>query len=354
MKYAIAGLLTLPFVLASAWMVGREGAAFRRAAGEGRKERLLARAIPSPDDPPPRVASVPVAPAPIEAAPARPPGAIAAAPVATVPPISDAIRAAAPPAALVLPPAAVVEPAPPPRPAEAVARLTSPLDGKDPASLSPEDERAVGRALHEAILLRHRAADSGPLRRRLLDASRPIQAGRKRKEIDYTFTVLESDGLNAFSHPGGYVYVSRGIFSLVADDSELQFLVGHEIAHVDLKHDLKLVAEATRLDDAAGRAGPGLLQRLYRRIAQGHTDEQEYEADAWAFARMLKADHTAYQSRRFLVKYLNFVENNGGSGGRKPPTAAPDAGLQDVENQYPSHPPALERLERLRAMKGGG
>ncbi len=349
MKYAIAGLLTVPFVLATAWMVEREGAAYRRSAVVGHEQRLLARAIPKPADGPPVVAST----TPVVPSPAIPAESIAKAPAAPDPAKSEAAREAAPPAVLVPPPAAVVAPPPAPKAAESSAKLASPLDDKDAANLSPEDERAVGRALHEAILLRHRVSDSGAHRRRLIEAARPIQAGRRRKEIDYTFTLLDSDDLNAFSHPGGYVYVTRGIFALVADEAELQFLIGHEIAHVDLKHDLKLVAEAARLDNEAGRPGPGLLQRLYHRIARGHTDEQEYEADAWSFHQLIKADHTAYQARRFLVKYLDHVENNGGGGGRKPAAAPPDAGLQDVENQFPSHPPALERLERLRAMKGG-
>ena len=351
MRYAVAGLATIPFVIASAWWVQHEGASFRRAAGEGRRERLLARALAVPEAP--VVATTrPEPPPPIEPTPAPPPP-----PTRAPEPVAVVVPPPAPLPAKVEPPAPEpVVVAPPPvkkKEAGGLGPITSPLDGKDAALLSPQDERAIGAALSAAILLRHKAADSGTLRRRMIEVARPILANRKRKEIEYTFLVLDSEEVNAFSHPGGYVYVSAGMFRLVADDFELRFVLAHEIAHVDLKHDAKLVADAARLDDAAGRPGPGLLQRLYHQIAKGHTDEQEYEADAWAFARMLQADDSGYQARHFLRKYLDYVENNGGGNGRKPPKSGPDDGHQDVENHYPSHPPAMERFERMRSLRGG-
>ncbi len=75
---------------------------------------------------------------------------------------------------------------------------------------------------------------------------KPFLKTCEHKDVHYTFTVLESDAVCAFSHPGGYVYVCRGLFNLIGEDEDyaLEFAVGHEIAHVDLQHAL------------AGLAGP--------------------------------------------------------------------------------------------------
>ena len=52
--------------------------------------------------------------------------------------------------------------------------------------------------------------------------------------------------VNAFSTPGGYIYVSRGLFDLIGEDEDyaLRFAVGHEIAHVDLNQCAQRVIES--------------------------------------------------------------------------------------------------------------
>ena len=65
---------------------------------------------------------------------------------------------------------------------------------------------------------------SGPWLERVETLARPILANRARKEIQYTFTtpsIPEAAGFfNAFSHPGGYVYLSRGLFSFLGEDED--------------------------------------------------------------------------------------------------------------------------------------
>ena len=55
-------------------------------------------------------------------------------------------------------------------------------------------------------------------------------------ELDFTFTVLDSEIVNAFALPGGYVYVSRGLLALAEDEAELAGVIGHEIGHVTARH----------------------------------------------------------------------------------------------------------------------
>ena len=71
---------------------------------------------------------------------------------------------------------------------------------------------------------------------------------------------MDSDEVNAFSHPGGYVYVNRGLFDLIGEDEDyaLQFAVGHEIAHVDLQHAIKCLQDP----DVKKMTG-GTMRKLY-------------------------------------------------------------------------------------------
>ena len=71
---------------------------------------------------------------------------------------------------------------------------------------------------------------------------------------------MDSNEVNAFSHPGGYVYVNRGLFDLVGEDEDyaLQFAVGIEIAHVDLQHAMKCLQDP----DFKVMSG-GTIRKLY-------------------------------------------------------------------------------------------
>jgi predicted Zn-dependent protease len=69
--------------------------------------------------------------------------------------------------------------------------------------------------------------------------------------VDFQFSVLDMAEPNAFALPGGYVYVSRGLLSLVNDEAELAGILGHEMIHVTKRHSVKQMKKSIF---------PGLLQ----------------------------------------------------------------------------------------------
>ena len=58
---------------------------------------------------------------------------------------------------------------------------------------------------------------------------------RDSRKPDYTwrFIVLDTDAVNAFAAPGGYVHITKGCLALIANESELAGVLGHELTHVD-------------------------------------------------------------------------------------------------------------------------
>ncbi|HET7321573.1 MAG TPA: M48 family metallopeptidase [Longimicrobiaceae bacterium] len=62
--------------------------------------------------------------------------------------------------------------------------------------------------------------------------------------IPYTFRVVNSDAVNAFSIPGGYVYVNRGLIERASNMSELAGVLAHEIGHVVERHGIEQLASA--------------------------------------------------------------------------------------------------------------
>ena len=57
-----------------------------------------------------------------------------------------------------------------------------------------------------------------------------------RADLPWTFYVVNDPNINAFAVPGGYVYITRQLMSLMNDESELAFALGHEAAHIAANH----------------------------------------------------------------------------------------------------------------------
>lgn len=114
------------------------------------------------------------------------------------------------------------------------------------------------------------------------------------------FTTLDSGVENAFSVPGGYVYVTRQLMALMNDESQLAFALGHEVGHVAANHAHIREQYAERntigiFGQIVGAIfGPGASQVLQARSALdllSFSREQEYEADTLGLRYMIAAGY---------------------------------------------------------------
>ena len=60
-----------------------------------------------------------------------------------------------------------------------------------------------------------------------------------RRELIYKFAIIDDKDVNAFSLPGGYVFVNNGLIAKTANDDELAAVIAHEIAHITARHAVK-------------------------------------------------------------------------------------------------------------------
>ena len=77
-----------------------------------------------------------------------------------------------------------------------------------------------------------------------------LQSGRQ--DLTWHFGVLDTEAINAFAAPGGYIFVTKGLYRLLNNEAELAGVLGHEIAHVTQKHHLKVLKQSS-LIGALGR-----------------------------------------------------------------------------------------------------
>ncbi|MBV8172065.1 MAG: M48 family metalloprotease [Candidatus Eremiobacteraeota bacterium] len=79
-----------------------------------------------------------------------------------------------------------------------------------------------------------------------------LKRERARPDIDYTFKVIDTDDINAFSLPGGFIYVNFGLLNFVNSDDELAGVMGHEMGHVERRHVVTLPAKEQAINILIG------------------------------------------------------------------------------------------------------
>jgi predicted Zn-dependent protease len=106
-----------------------------------------------------------------------------------------------------------------------------------------------------------------------------------RGDLDWHFTVVNSDVVNAFALPGGFIYVNRGVLERSGNMDELAGVLGHEIQHVVLRHSVKQMQQAQGAD-----VGVGLLCALTRVCQSGVAQAGINAAGTIVFAKFSRTD----------------------------------------------------------------
>jgi Peptidase family M48 len=227
------------------------------------------------------------------------------------------------------------------------------------AHLKPDDERGLRDDLHELIVrFNPLVEDPSPWLNRVEDAGDSFVKTLHRKEIKYKYFILDSDVVNAFSIPGGFVYISRGLFDLIGEDEDyaLQFAIGHEMAHVDDQHAINCLR-----DPGVMKMTEGTLQKLFTLILpfgylrNDRVDpefDQEYLADEWVANRMQRLGRTRREILVFLQKLEGYSKTHGFYDGRVKPQPGHD--LSPLENHYRAQTAARSRLKHLKAFMDQG
>ena len=100
-------------------------------------------------------------------------------------------------------------------------------------------EVAFGREIAARILGRYKPYDNPALIKYVNLVGLSLARSASRPELEFHFMVLDTDDINAYAAPGGYVFITRGALLLMKDESELAGALAHEIAHVAEKHVVK-------------------------------------------------------------------------------------------------------------------
>jgi beta-barrel assembly-enhancing protease len=156
-------------------------------------------------------------------------------------------------------------------------------------SVSTEDEVRIGSQIAGNLLGAAPLVKDQKLQEYVNKVGRWVALQSSRPDLKWTFGVIESADVNAFAAPGGYVFITRGLYAMLKDEAGLAGVLGHEIAHVQQKHHLKVLQQQQLIGVGSkllGRQVGGNDQNVQRIIgsgaeimARGLDKSAEFEAD---------------------------------------------------------------------------
>lgn len=151
-----------------------------------------------------------------------------------------------------------------------------------------QDEVKIGRQVAGNLLGAAPLVPDAKLQQYVNSVGRWVALRSGRPDLNWTFGVIESGDINAFAAPGGYVFVTRGLYVRLKDEAELAGVLSHEIAHVQQQHHLKVLQQQQLIglgSQLLGKqvGGDAAVQRLIGSgaeiMARGLDKSAEFEAD---------------------------------------------------------------------------
>ena len=210
--------------------------------------------------------------------------------------------------------------------------------------ITEEQEIEIGSNLISGLLGAAPLVDDPALQRYVNDVGAWVASHTERKDLPWTFGVIDSEGINAFAAPGGYILITRGLYQLLDNEAQLAGVLAHEIAHVVEQHHLNALEDnlkaeifadlavlAAAADNPENQAKADKLVNAGVQIyASGLDQELEFDADLRGVVLAARAGYDPFA----LLDVLTTIDSI-------------DPGEDAMSVLLSTHPPTGERLTIL-------
>ena len=207
----------------------------------------------------------------------------------------------------------------------------------DDLTFSEAEERQIGSDVSTQIRARFGVVQDAAMHKYVSLVGTLLAQQSERPKLDWTFIVLDTDGVNAFAAPGGFVHITRGALGLVDNEAELAGVLGHEIGHVVRKHTINAIQKGnvTKLaaDAASSRSAVlgAVASAAYGNIIENAFDRgDEMDADRLSVQLSQKSGYAAGMLGTFLTR---LSERN--------------KDTQERNGLFASHPETKERITAI-------
>ena len=204
--------------------------------------------------------------------------------------------------------------------------------------ITEAEELQLGTAVSEKVRERYGVVQDANVHRYVTLVGTALTQISTKPNLPWTFIVLDTDAVNAFAAPGGFVHITRGALALLQDESELAGVLGHEIIHITAQHTVRAIQKSKSIQLGANETlsgTAGLVNKLADNIyldliEKGFGRAEENESDEKGVVLANKVGYAPQGLHRFLTR---LQERNKGASEKR--------GL------FASHPETTERLNRL-------
>lgn len=166
------------------------------------------------------------------------------------------------------------------------------------AIISTNEEIKIGQGVAKNLEEKFGLVDDPALQQRVTAIGEKIVAVSDRKDLKYTFKVLNTSDINALALPGGFVYIFKGLVDYMPSDDELAGVIGHEVSHIAKRHTVKQIEQNLMVTLIFGLIfgdRGALLQNLaFNAIMAGYSRDDEREADRFGFIYALNSGYNPY------------------------------------------------------------
>jgi predicted Zn-dependent protease len=208
----------------------------------------------------------------------------------------------------------------------------------DDLTISDAEERQIGEDVSTKIRQRFGVVQDPAIHKYVTLLGTTLAKESERPNLNWTFVVLDTDGVNAFASPGGIVHVTRGALGLAKNEAELAGVLGHEIGHVAHKHTVNAIkkSNAVKMGSEVASARASFLSnyanKAYEMVLENNFDRgDELDADKVGVDLAQKAGYAAASLGDFLERLdernRNQAEKNG---------------------LFASHPETKERIDKIK------
>ena len=213
----------------------------------------------------------------------------------------------------------------------------------DDLNVTDEEERKIGEDVSAKIRERFGVVQSAPVHKYVTLVGTTLAKQSERPALNWSFVVLDTDGVNAFASPGGIVHITRGALGLIKSEAELAGVLAHEIGHVAHKHTVNAIKKnkAVQLgtSETISDRGPfldKLANKVYEMILENKFDRgDEMDADKVSVTLTEKAGYAPGTLTAFLTRLDDRNKDQPAQNGL-----------------FASHPETTERIEAIKRLAG--
>jgi predicted Zn-dependent protease len=203
--------------------------------------------------------------------------------------------------------------------------------------ISDQDEQQIGAGVSEKVRTRYGVAQDPAVHKYVSLVGLALAKASTRPNLPWTFIVLDTDGVNAFAAPGGYIHITRGALALVKDEAELAGVLAHEITHVTEKHTISAIQKNKLVAAGANETLKGnaallnqYVDKAFELVYAGFGRGEELEADSKGIVLVNKVGYGPAGLGGFLTKVADRNKSS-----------------KEKQGLFASHPEMQERLDKL-------